>query len=144
MKIDNYKIEKGKTFIIAELSANHGGDVNIAIETIRAAKRAGVDAHFSLDEVEFTAMVKAVRTAEKMLGEITYEMDEKKKKSREFSRSLFVVKDIKAGEIITEENVRSIRPGHGLHPKYLHEIIGKIAKLNIEKGTPFSMDFISP
>jgi pseudaminic acid synthase len=69
----------------------------------------GPDAHFSLDEKEFTEMVKAVRTAEKMIGKADYEMTEKKKKSRQFSRSLFVVKDIKAGEVITKENVRSIR-----------------------------------
>ena len=102
----------------------------------------GADAHFSLDEKEFKAMVTAVRTAEKMLGKVTYEMDEKKAKSREFSRSLFVVKDIKAGEIITKENVRSIRPGYGLHPKYYKEIIGKIAKVNITKGRPFEMNFV--
>ena len=79
----------------------------------------GPDAHFSLDEKEFTEMVAAVRKAEQMIGSVDYEMTDKKKKSRQFSRSIFVVKDIKAGEVITKENVRSIRPGYGLHPKYL-------------------------
>lgn len=98
----------------------------------------GPDAHFSLDEKEFTEMVKAVRTAEKMIGKADYEMIEKKKKSRQFSRSLFVVKDVKAGEVITKENVRSIRPGFGMHPKYYSEIIGKNFKKDIERGTPLS------
>jgi len=97
----------------------------------------GPDASFSLDEKEFTEMVKAVRQAEKAIGKVSYELTEKVKASRKFSRSLFVVKDIKAGETFTEDNVRSIRPGFGLHPKYLKEVIGKKAKLDIDKGTPF-------
>ena len=96
----------------------------------------GPDASFSLDEKEFAEMVTAVRQAEKAVGKVTYELTEKVKASRKFSRSLFVVKDIKAGEAFTEENVRSIRPGYGLHPKFLKDIIGKIAKENIKKGTP--------
>lgn len=102
----------------------------------------GPDAHFSLDETEFKQMVDAVRKTELMIGKIEYEMTEKKKKSREFSRSLFAVEDIEKGELITPNNVRSIRPGFGLHPKHLHQIIGKTAKINIEKGTPFSLDYI--
>ena len=102
----------------------------------------GPDAHFSLDEKEFTEMVKAVRIAESMLGKIDYEMTEKKKKSRQFSRSLFVVKDVKADEVITKENVRSIRPGFGMLPKYFPEIIGKQFKIDIEKGNPLSLESI--
>ena len=102
----------------------------------------GPDAHFSLDEKEFTEMVKAVRIAEKMMGKVDYEMTEKKKKSRQFSRSLFIVKDVKEGEEITRENVRSIRPGFGIHPKYFREIIGKKFKLDLEKGTPMSFETI--
>jgi pseudaminic acid synthase len=102
----------------------------------------GPDAHFSLDEKEFTEMVKAVRIAESMMGKVNYEMTEKKKKSRQFSRSLFVVKDVKADEVITKENVRSIRPGFGMHPKYYSEIIGKQFKIDIEKGTPISFEII--
>ena len=102
----------------------------------------GPDAHFSLDEKEFTEMVKAIRTAEQMLGKVDYEMTEKKKKSREFSRSLFVIKDVKSGERITTENVRSIRPGFGIHPKFLSEIIGKEFTKDIEKGTPMSFELI--
>jgi pseudaminic acid synthase len=96
----------------------------------------GPDAHFSLDEKEFAEMVKAVRIAEKMMGKVDYEMTEKKMKSREFSRSLFIVKDIKAGEKFTKENIRSIRPGFGMHPKYLNSILGKTAKSDLFEGEP--------
>jgi len=99
----------------------------------------GPDAHFSLDEKEFTEMVKAVKIAESMMGKVDYEMTEKKKKSRQFSRSLFVVEDVKKGDVLTKENVRSIRPGFGLHPKYLSEIIGKEFNQDIVKGTPLSL-----
>jgi pseudaminic acid synthase len=102
----------------------------------------GADAHFSLDEKEFTEMVKAVRVAESMKGKIDYDMTEKKKKSKQFSRSLIIVKDVKEGEEITRENVRSIRPGFGIHPKYFTEIIGKQFKIDLEKGTPMSFEII--
>ena len=105
-------------------------------------KIGGPDAHFSLDEKEFTKMVKSARIAESMMGKIDYKMTEKKKKSRQFSRSLFIVKDVKAGEKITLENVRSIRPGFGIHPKYLSEIIGNKFNCDFKKGTPMSLDFI--
>ncbi len=100
------------------------------------------DASFSLDEQEFAAMVDAVRKTEKALGKIDYSLTEKMKKSRQFARSLYVVKDIKKGEIFTNENVRSIRPGYGLSPRFLPEILGKKADRDIEKGTAFSPDFI--
>ena len=102
----------------------------------------GPDAHFSLDEKEFAEMVKAIRIAEKMMGKIDYEMSEKKKKSRQFSRSLFIVKDVKSGDKISNENVRSIRPGFGMHPRHLSEIIGKKFEENFEKGTPMNFDLI--
>lgn len=102
----------------------------------------GPDSAFSLEPSEFKSMVQAIREVEKALGEITYEMTERQIKSREFSRSLFAVKDIKAGEIFTEENIRSIRPGYGLHPKYLKEILGRRSRKDIEKGTPLSWNMI--
>lgn len=102
----------------------------------------GPDSHFSLDEKEFTEMVKAVRIADEMLGKVDYKMTEKKKKSRQFSRSLFIVKDVKSGDKISNENVRSIRPGFGMHPRHLSEIINKEFTKNIEKGTPMSFDLI--
>lgn len=103
-------------------------------------KLGGPDATFSLEPDEFKAMVKSVREVEKALGEVSYDLTEKMKKSREFSRSLFVVKDIKAGETFTEENIRSIRPGYGLPPKYLEDILGKRATQNIKKGTPLGWE----
>jgi len=103
----------------------------------------GPDAAFSLEPAEFKAMVKSIREVEKALGEVSYELTEKMKKSRELSRSLFVVKDIKAGEVFTEENVRSIRPGYGLHTHFLKDIIGQKATRNIERGTPLDWKLIS-
>jgi pseudaminic acid synthase len=102
----------------------------------------GPDAPFSLDEKEFTEMVKAVRQAEKAVGKVNYELTEKVKASRKFARSLFVVKDIKAGEIFTEENIRSIRPGHGMHPKYYDSVLGKSVLKDIQRGTPLPKEFI--
>ncbi|MDC3387100.1 pseudaminic acid synthase [Schleiferiaceae bacterium] len=102
----------------------------------------GPDASFSMNEEEFTEMVKAVREAEKAIGQISYMPTEKQIKGREFSRSLYVVKDIKKGEVISEENVRSIRPGFGLHPKYLRDFLGKKLNYTVEKGTRLSNDMI--
>ena len=98
----------------------------------------GPDASFSLEPDQFKQMVDAVRDVEKALGIVDYSMDDKKKNSRLLGRSLFVVKDIKAGESFTNQNVRSIRPGNGLAPKYFNEIIKRNAKCDINKGTPLS------
>ena len=87
----------------------------------------GADAEFSLDKKEFEEMIKAVRDAEKLIGKVDYSMTEKKKKSRQFARSLYISKDIKKGEIFSEDNIRSVRPGYGLHPKYLKDVLGKVA-----------------
>ena len=97
----------------------------------------GPDASFSMNEQEFTDMVKAVREAEKAMGAVDYTLTEKQAKGKDFSRSLYVVKDIKAGEIITEENVRSIRPGFGMHPKELKNWIGKPSPKDFERGDRF-------
>ena len=102
----------------------------------------GPDASFSLEPKEFKAMVDAVREAEKSLGAIDYQLTDKKVRSREFARSLFIVEDIKAGEILTSDHVKSIRPGHGLAPKYIHSVIGKVARIDIERGTPVHWDLI--
>lgn len=102
----------------------------------------GPDAAFSMEPAEFKSMVDAVRGVEKVLGTVNYNLTEKTKKSREFSRSLFAVKNIKAGESLTEQNVRSIRPGFGLHPRYYVQIIGKKARKDIEKGTPLGWGLI--
>ena len=95
-----------------------------------------------MNEEEFTEMVKAVREAEKAVGVVSYEPTEKQIKGRVFSRSLYVVNDIKKGDTITEENVRSIRPGFGMHPSLLSNIKGRIAKVNLSKGTRMEDRFI--
>lgn len=102
----------------------------------------GPDASFSMNEEEFTKMVKAVREAEKALGAVSYEPTEKQLKGRAFSRSLYVVQDIKKGEIISEENVKSIRPGFGLAPKYLNILIGKKANKFFGKGDRLTEDIL--
>ncbi|WP_252246671.1 pseudaminic acid synthase [Clostridium sp. ZBS4] len=102
----------------------------------------GPDAAFSMEPKEFKKMVQDIRNVEKALGKVTYELTEKQKKSREHSRSLFVVKDIKEGEILTEENVRSIRPGFGMKTKYIKDILDKKVKMDLKKGTPMDWKFI--
>ncbi len=103
----------------------------------------GVDAHFSLDEREFQEMVDAVRIAEKMIGEGSFKITDKMKSQRDFSRSLYVAENIKKGEPITEVNVRSVRPGFGLHPKHYVEILGKKVTKDLIKGTAMSFDYIN-
>jgi len=94
----------------------------------------GADANFSLDKKEFAQMVKTVRDTEKLLGKVNYSMTKKKRKSRQFARSLYATKDIKKGEVFTEENIKSVRPGYGMHPKYLKDILGEIAQRDYEFG----------
>jgi pseudaminic acid synthase len=100
----------------------------------------GADSSFSMDEPEFTEMVKAVREAERAIGKVDYTLTEKQKKGREFSRSLYVAKDIEMGEKFTQENIRSVRPGYGLHPKFYSEILGKSSNLQLKKGTPVQLN----
>ena len=100
----------------------------------------GPDSSFSLNEQEFTDMVRAVREAEKAGGKVEYDLSEKQMKSREFCRSLYIVRDIKAGEQITEANIRSIRPGFGLHPKYYNDVLGKKALLDLKRGDPLKLE----
>ena len=102
----------------------------------------GPDASFSMNEAEFAEMVKSVREAELAIGKIDYSLTEKQKKGKEFSRSLYVVKDAAAGETITEDNVRSIRPGYGLHPKYLIDVLGKKFNKEVKKGNRFDFGLI--
>ncbi|MEO2063042.1 MAG: pseudaminic acid synthase [Christiangramia sp.] len=102
----------------------------------------GPDASFSLDEREFTEMVKAVREAEKAIGKVDYNLTDKQKKGKDFSRSLYVVEDISEGEILTETNIKSIRPGFGMHPKFFSAVLGKKVSQDIEKGTRLSFEFL--
>ncbi len=102
----------------------------------------GPDSGFSLEPHEFKAMVEAVRTAEKALGEVHFGLTSKEEASRVFRRSLFVVQDVKCGETFTAANIRSIRPGHGLHTRHLADVLGKRAVRDIERGTPLSWDLV--
>jgi pseudaminic acid synthase len=103
----------------------------------------GPDAAFSMEPEEFKFMVDGIRDMEKALGVVTYDLTEKQKKSREHSRSLFVVKDIKTGELFTKENIRSIRPGFGMETRYIKEVIDKTASSDIAKGTPLKWNLIN-
>ena len=103
----------------------------------------GPDAAFSMEKDEFSAMVKSIRNVEKALGEVVYPTNPSKIKGREFSRSLYVAEDVKAGDLVTEQNVRSVRPGYGLHPKYLPEVLGKKFLKDCKKGERLSFGFIN-
>lgn len=104
----------------------------------------GPDSKFSLEPDEFKAMVSAVRTTERALGHIEYGAVPSEHKSLVFRRSLFVVADIRAGEVFTADNVRSIRPGHGLHTRHLDVVLGRRAARDIERGTPLAWDLLAP
>ena len=103
----------------------------------------GPDSEFSLEPDEFKQMVAAVRTAEQALGKVQYGPTQTETKSKNFRRSLFVVEDIAAGEPFTAKNVRSIRPGHGLHTRYLPDVLGKKASKSVKRGTPVTWDLLS-
>lgn len=109
---------------------------------ILSREMGGADSAFSLEPHEFRAMVDAVRDTEKLMGKVTYDLSPKSLKSREFSRSLFIAEDVKAGEVITAKNVRSVRPGFGMAPKHLKEIMGKTFKKKASKGTPMQWEWI--
>ncbi|PAW77384.1 MAG: pseudaminic acid synthase [Verrucomicrobia bacterium Tous-C9LFEB] len=102
----------------------------------------GPDSAFSLEPDEFKKMVDAIRTTEKTLGHVSYESSEKEKANRVFRRSLYVSAPIKAGEIFTEQNVRSVRPAHGLAPKHIGSILGKRAACDLNLGTPLNWNLI--
>lgn len=102
----------------------------------------GVDSAFSMEPQEFKDMVNGIRNVEKALGKVTYELTDKQKGEREHGRSLFIAKDMKAGEILTPENMRSVRPAHGLHTKYYDMLLGKKVNKDVKLGTPMSWDII--
>ena len=92
---------------------------------------------------EFKDMVQSVRDAENSIGSMSYELSEKQKVGRQFSRSIYVISDIKEGEIFTEKNIRAIRPGFGLHPKYYEKILGKKSPKNLDHGDRLSMSVLN-
>ena len=103
----------------------------------------GPDASFSLNESEFTEMVKSIREAESAIGKVDFTLTQKQLKGKDFARSLYVVEDVKAGDIVSKYNVKSIRPGFGMHPKFLGEIVGKKFNSNYEKGTRMNLNLVN-
>ncbi len=126
--------------IIAPIVATTLGAKIIEKHFILDKSIGGPDSTFSLDEEEFKTMVNGIRFTETSIGEKDYNLTQKQIKSRDFSRSLYVAKDVKMGDIITEENIRSIRPGFGAHPKHMKKILGKKFKNNFTKGERFTKD----
>lgn len=102
----------------------------------------GPDAEFSMEPFEFKHMISRIRDVEKILGTENPQMSEKNKASRRFSRSLYIAQDVRAGDTINNSNVMSVRPGFGLHPKHLHEIIGKKFNRDLRKGERFSIEYL--
>ena len=102
----------------------------------------GVDSVFSMNKTEFKEMVQHVRDVEKCYGRVSFELTEAMISGRRVARSLYVAENIIAGEIITEDNVRSVRPGFGIHPKYLSEVLGKRATRDLKKGERFALDMV--
>ena len=102
----------------------------------------GLDAAFSLEPDELTALVKDCRTAWTARGQVSYALEDCEQGNLAFRRSLYVVSDLKAGDIITETYVRSIRPGFGLAPHYLHDVLGRKARRDVPKGTPFDWGMV--
>lgn len=129
-----------------------GGHVAIAAVTLGAnivekhfilsRTDGGPDSSFSMEPDEFSHMVTAIRDVEQALGGVSFEPNSDEQKSLCFRRSLFVVQDIHLGEQMTLENVRSIRPGYGLAPKFLDQVLGKRANKPVQKGTPLSWDLV--
>ena len=126
---------------VAGASVALGGRVVEKHLTLSRAE-GGVDSAFSMEPGEFKKMVDDIRIIEKALGKVTYDLTDKQLAEREHCRSLFIAKDMKAGEIFTAENLRSVRPGFGLHTKYYEEILGKKVKKDVALGMPMSWDLI--
>lgn len=148
-------VDMGKRFGVKVGLSDHtiGSDVPIAAVALGATmiekhfiidrSIGGPDAAFSMEQQDFADMVKSIRNVEKAIGEdIHYESDPAKIKGREYNRSLYVAADMKAGEIITEHNVRSVRPGYGLHPKHLKGLLGKKVNRDLKTGTRFELAFV--
>ncbi|MDB9957977.1 pseudaminic acid synthase [Oceanospirillaceae bacterium] len=105
-------------------------------------KGGGVDDSFSIEPLELKALCRDTKTAWQALGKVNYDLTEAEKDNVKFRRSLYVIKDVKAGDILTPENIRSIRPGYGLAPKYYETVIGKKTKLDLFRGEPLSIDAV--
>src|SRR5208283_3809977 len=146
---------QAETFNCVSGLSDHTSGIAVAIASVALGARiiekhfildrnlGGPDAVFSAQPEEFRAMVNAVRDVETALGTVSYELSDTTRKSRYFARSLFVVRDVKKGDLLTVENVSSIRPSYGLHPRHLTDILGRMAGEDIKKGTPLKWEFVS-
>lgn len=103
----------------------------------------GPDASFSMTVEEFKSMVTSIRNVEVALGDIVYPTDPLQIKGRQFARSLYISENMSAGDILTDKNLRSVRPGYGIHPKYLNECLGKKVNQDLEKGDRMSLKYIT-
>lgn len=139
--------------VVAGLSDHSLGDVVATTATALGARivekhfildrnMKSPDAVFSMEPHEFKTMVRKIRETEAAMGRITYELSEKALSNRRFSRSLFIVRDIKKGDSLTTENLRSIRPASGLAPVYIDKLLGKVVNRDIERGTPMKMEYV--
>lgn len=128
---------------IAPILAVAFGAVMIEKHFIINREVGGPDSSFSMDENEFSQMVKEVRSAEEAVGKVSYELTEKQKSGRCFARSLYVAEDMKVGDVITEKNVRSVRPGYGLHPQLLPSILGKKIRCDKKIGSRIQLEDIT-
>ncbi len=126
---------------VAVASVAMGGRVVEKHLTLRRAD-GGVDSAFSMEPEEFRRMVDEIRIVEKAVGTVTYELGEKQTREREHARSLFIAQDMKKGDVFTPENLRSVRPGCGLHTKYYDELLGKRISRDAKLGTPMSWDLL--
>lgn len=103
----------------------------------------GPDADFSMEKDDFKQMVGSIRNVEEALGTVVYQTDANHITGRAFSRSLYIAEDMKAGNVLTAHNIRSVRPGFGLHPKYLNGLLGKMVNRDLKKGTPMKLDYVA-
>lgn len=145
---------KEKFNVVVGLS-DHSIDIEVSLAAIALGAKVvekhfildrdigGPDSLFSLEPNQFRDMVEGVRKIERAIGKVDYELDEKKIKNRELARSLFIVEDMEVGDTFTSDNIKSIRPGFGLHPKYYNQVIGKTVNNRVKRGTPLSFDLIS-
>lgn len=102
----------------------------------------GPDSAFSMEPEEFKVMIESIRNVEKSIGKVDYALSERTLKNRDFAKSLFVVADVKEGDVLTEDNVKAIRPFNGILPKYLKDVLGKKFVKPVERGTPLSFDLL--
>lgn len=102
----------------------------------------GPDSAFSMEPHEFKDMIKGIRDVELIMGKVSYELSEKVIDSRKYGRSLFISNDVKKGDIVSEKNIKSVRPSNGMHPKYYNEVLGKVFLDDYKKGTPLTFENI--